>query len=309
MGWGFFKKVVIADRLADYVNAAYANPSNVESAALVISTVFFAFQIYCDFSGYSDIALGTAKIMGFNLMTNFNSPYASQTISEFWKRWHISLSTWFKDYLYIPLGGSRVKQSRLYFNLVLTFLISGLWHGANWTYIVWGALNGCYLFGTLAFAGFWQGLAEWTRLTRTPKLLHTARVGLTFSLICVAWVFFRARTLSDAWLIVRKLFLGIYEIAWHTLAGLFQFSNQTKFDEFCKYLAEVKLGFPLSFFAISLALISLMEVIQWSLRNPSKRPQWIESRPGLWATAFLLVYGILGLGSFGSNQQFIYFQF
>ena len=138
MLWGLFKKIVIADRLAIYVNAVYNNPTHHSGITLILATVFFAFQIYCDFSGYSDIAIGAAKIMGFKLMTNFNRPYFSRNISEFWKRWHISLSTWFKDYLYISLGGRRVSIPRWYFNLLFVFLVSGLWHGANWTFLIWG---------------------------------------------------------------------------------------------------------------------------------------------------------------------------
>ncbi len=136
MLWGFFKKVVIADRLAILVNQVYNNAENYEGAPLLLATYFFAFQIYCDFSGYSDIAIGAAQVMGFKLMDNFNRPYYSKSISEFWKRWHISLSTWFRDYLYIPLGGNRTAKWRWYANLFFTFLISGLWHGANWTFVI-----------------------------------------------------------------------------------------------------------------------------------------------------------------------------
>ena len=137
MLWGLFMKLVIADRLAIYVNAAYNNPEQHTGQTLALATVFFAFQIYCDFAGYSSIAIGAAKVMGFNLMTNFNRPYFARSISEFWKRWHISLSSWFRDYLYISLGGNRVKVPRMYFNLFFVFLISGLWHGADWTFIIW----------------------------------------------------------------------------------------------------------------------------------------------------------------------------
>lgn len=136
MCWGFFKKVVIADRLAEYVNAVYNNASDYQGLPLIIATVFFAFQIYCDFSGYSDIAIGSAKILGYDLMQNFRRPYLAVNIQDFWRRWHISLSTWFRDYVYIPLGGSRVKKLRWHFNLFITFLISGLWHGAEWTFII-----------------------------------------------------------------------------------------------------------------------------------------------------------------------------
>lgn len=145
MLWGFFKKVVVADRLSSIVNIVYNDPTSFTGTPLILATIFFAFQIYCDFSGYSDIAIGAAQIMGFRLMDNFKRPYFSRSISEFWKRWHISLSTWFKDYLYIPLGGNRVAIPRWYANLFIVFLVSGLWHGANWTFVIWGALHGIYL--------------------------------------------------------------------------------------------------------------------------------------------------------------------
>ena len=142
MGWGFFKKVVIADRLAEYVNLVYNNPGEFSGLNNIIATFFFSFQIYCDFSGYSDIAIGAALVMGYKLMTNFRRPYFSQNIREFWSRWHISLSTWFRDYVYISLGGNRVVKWRWYYNLFITFLISGLWHGAEWTFVIWGAIHG-----------------------------------------------------------------------------------------------------------------------------------------------------------------------
>src|SRR5689334_23831608 len=145
MAWGFFKKLVIADRLALYINDVYAAPQNFTGLQLTIATVFFAYQIYCDFSGYSDIAIGSARVLGFRLMENFDKPYQSLSTAEFWHRWHISLSTWFRDYVYIPLGGNRVTPGRHVLNLLATFGLSGLWHGANWTYVFWGLLNGAYL--------------------------------------------------------------------------------------------------------------------------------------------------------------------
>src|SRR3989344_5166299 len=151
MLWGLFKKIVIADRLAVFVNQVYNNPTGFEGISLITATVFFAFQIYCDFSGYSDIGIGAAQVMSFKLMDNFKRPYFSKSISEFWKRWHISLSTWFRDYFYFSIGGNRVSIPRWYFNLFATFLLSGFWHGANWTFIFWGALHGFYLiFGIMA---------------------------------------------------------------------------------------------------------------------------------------------------------------
>lgn len=206
MLWGFVKKIVIADRLAIYVNAVYNNPGQHNGITFIVATIFFAFQIYCDFSGYSDIAIGAAKIMGFTLMTNFNRPYLARNMSEFWKRWHISLSTWFRDYLYISLGGNRVALPRWYFNLFLVFVISGLWHGANWTYIIWGALNGFYLVFAIISQGFRNGISKITGIDKLPKLNHFLQVLLTFSLTCFAWIFFRANTINDAFLIIGKIF-------------------------------------------------------------------------------------------------------
>ncbi|ULQ54436.1 MBOAT family O-acyltransferase [Flavihumibacter fluvii] len=205
MLWGFFKKLVIADRLAIYVNAAYGQPDQHTGLTLAIATVFFAFQIYCDFSGYSDIAIGAARVMGFDLMKNFNRPYLSSSVSEFWKRWHISLSTWFTDYLYISMGGNRVSIPRWYFNLFFVFLVSGLWHGANWTYVIWGALNGLYLIFAIIRRKYADPLIN-KNLALPDSLVKTFNILVTFILICFSWIFFRAATVQDAFLIIRKIF-------------------------------------------------------------------------------------------------------
>lgn len=205
MLWGLFKKIVIADRLAIYVNAVYNHPEQHTGLTLALGTFFFAFQIYCDFSGYSDMAIGAAKVMGFKLMTNFNRPYFSRNISEFWKRWHISLSTWFKDYLYISLGGNRVSIPKWYFNLLFVFTISGLWHGANWTFIIWGALNGFYLVFAILTGNLRMRLNHFIYLDRIPWLHIAFQMSVTFILTCLAWIFFRANTTSDALMILRKI--------------------------------------------------------------------------------------------------------
>ncbi len=206
MLWGFFKKIVIADRLAIYVDSVYNNPEHHTGLTLIIATVFFAFQIYCDFSGYSDIAIGAARVMGFKLMTNFNRPYFSKNISEFWKRWHISLSTWFKDYLYISLGGNRVSIPRWYFNLFFVFVVSGLWHGANWTFMIWGALNGFYLVFAIIKRPLDNKIGKLTGLHKHKTLNNAFQISVTFVLACFAWTFFRANNVTDAFLIVRKMF-------------------------------------------------------------------------------------------------------
>jgi alginate O-acetyltransferase complex protein AlgI len=205
MLWGFVKKLVIADRLGLYVDAVYIDPHHQGSASLIVATIFFAFQIYADFSGYSDIAIGAAKVMGFELMRNFKRPFFSKSTSEFWKRWHISLSSWFRDYLYISIGGNKVSIPRWYFNLLFVFLISGLWHGAGWTFIIWGALNGFYLVFGIISRPFRNRLNEITGITKLPKLNLALQVLSTFLLTCFARIFFRANNVSDAFSIVKKI--------------------------------------------------------------------------------------------------------
>jgi D-alanyl-lipoteichoic acid acyltransferase DltB (MBOAT superfamily) len=205
MLWGLFKKIVVADRLAIYVNAVYEHPSNHNSSSLVLATVFFAFQIYCDFSGYSDIAIGAARVMGFRLMSNFRQPYLATNISDFWKRWHISLSSWFKDYVYLPLGGNRVAIPRWCINIMLVFLISGLWHGANWTFVIWGGLNGLFLILHHSTEKPRASLASLTGLNRFPVLQKALGITTTFILVSISWIFFRAGSMEDAMTIIHRI--------------------------------------------------------------------------------------------------------
>lgn len=199
MAWGYFKKIVIADTLSQYVSKVYNTPEQFQGFALVIVTVFFSIQIYCDFSGYSDIAIGTAKLLGINLTTNFKSPYFSKSIKEFWKRWHISLSTWFRDYIYIPLGGSRVGVLRHYFNLMLTFLLSGLWHGANWTFVVWGGIHGT--------AQVIEDVIS--RKYRKSRDIWLLRSIFVFLFCSFTWIFFVSNSISDAFYVISHMFNGI----------------------------------------------------------------------------------------------------
>lgn len=200
---GYFKKIVVADRLAIYVDKVYSSPENYNSITLCVATLFFAFQIYCDFSGYSDIAIGAARTLGFKLMDNFKQPYFSKTVSEFWRRWHISLSTWFKDYLYIPLGGNRVSKWRKDFNLFITFAVSGLWHGANWTYIIWGSLNGIYLIIENYIKSSESRFKKKIDGIWLNNLYLFSRSIITFVLICFSWIFFRASSFSSAIYIIN----------------------------------------------------------------------------------------------------------
>jgi alginate O-acetyltransferase complex protein AlgI len=185
MAWGLYKKVVIADRVSIYVNQVYANAEQYSSIGLLVAIFFFSFQIYCDFSGYSDMARGAAKVLGYELMLNFNAPYFSTSLKQFWTRWHISLSSWFKDYVYIPLGGAKVSNSRYMLNILLVFLLSGFWHGANWTFVVWGLLHGLFLVATMQIG---------TRI-KWPNSLSTL---LTFCFVSISWIFFRSTTLQNA---------------------------------------------------------------------------------------------------------------
>ena len=280
--WGMFKKLVIADRLAIYVNAVYNNPHSHSGITLMVATIFFAIQIYCDFSGYSDIAIGAARVMGYKLMTNFNRPYFAQNISEFWKRWHISLSTWFKDYLYISLGGNKVSVPRWYFNLFIVFLISGFWHGANWTYIIWGALNGFYLIFAIFTQKFTNNLSGLSGMKKIPKLNQFLQILITFILCCFAWIFFRANNVSDAFYIVKKI---------PTLEGPLFYENPSMlifsiFGIAFLFAVEFKKEYlPESF--------SFFNNKNWLVRNLSY--------------AFLIIL-ILLIGVFDGGQ-FIYFQF
>ena len=287
MAWGLFKKVVIADRLAVTVNTVYNNPTEFYGASLILATIFFAFQIYCDFSGYSDIAIGAARVMGFNLMKNFDRPYLSKSVSEFWKRWHISLSTWFRDYLYISLGGNRVSSSRLYFNLIVTFLISGLWHGSNWTYVVWGGLNGLFLVIEILIK---KHTLNYFQHFKNNFILEIIKCFVTFALICFTWIFFRANTLSDSFYIVENLF--------------------TDFVLSVKVLVSGKLGFTKYDLLVTSFSLIVLFAVEWLQRQISIQnllnKQSIYLR---WSAYVFLLISIILFGAFDQNQQFIYFQF
>lgn len=205
MLWGMFKKVVIADRLTEFTDPVFNNPHNYPPITLFIATLFFAFQIYCDFSGYSDIALGSARVMGFKLMKNFDRPYSSESISEFWSRWHISLSSWFRDYLYISLGGNRVSVPRWFFNLFFVFIVSGFWHGANWTFIIWGALHGFYLIAGIIIQKIKKRVFGTDDKKAKKPIEKAIDIIITFILVCLAWVFFRSNSVADALYILEQL--------------------------------------------------------------------------------------------------------
>ena len=297
MAWGFFKKVVIADRLSVYVNQVYNHPGDYPGLPSIVATYLFAFQIYCDFSGYSDIAIGSARVMGFDLMKNFERPYLSRSISEFWRRWHISLSTWFRDYLYIPLGGNRTSKSRWYANVLIVFVVSGLWHGANWTFVVWGALHGVYLVAALVTAQLRRRVVSAMGLR--PRWHRALQVGITFHLVLLSWVFFRANSVSDAFTLLGSAWAGLGGQLAALLA--FDFGEVTQ-----DVVYAVGLGRPE--FALSVGLIGLLVVKEWLEEHgrPVVSPERAQLMRLAWAD--MLVVAILFLGVFG-EQAFIYFQF
>jgi alginate O-acetyltransferase complex protein AlgI len=290
MIWGLFKKVVIADRLAIVVDTVYTNPYQHNSISLIIATVFFAFQIFCDFSGYSDMAIGSARVMGFKLMKNFDNPYQSKSINEFWKRWHISLSTWFKDYLYITLGGNRVSISRWYLNLFIVFLVSGLWHGANWTFVIWGALHGFYLVFGLVTNNIRQRISKALYFNKLPII----SVLTTFVLVAFAWIFFRTDDVHSAIYIIKKIIKGIPELVDMLL------NHQSIFENMGLRKKDLTLSVLLILFLESVHFIqSKINLTNFFL----KRTIYFR-----WAVYYFIILTIIYLGVF-DDRQFIYFQF
>jgi alginate O-acetyltransferase complex protein AlgI len=285
MAWGFFKKLVIADRLGVYVDQVYGAPHEVGGLQLTVATVFFAYQIYCDFSGYSDIAIGASKVLGYDLMENFRQPYFAATVQGFWRRWHISLSTWFRDYLYIPLGGNRVPVLRQNFNLFVVFLLSGLWHGANWTFVAWGALHGFYLVFGNATREWRLGLARSVGLTSVPALRRVLQIACTLVLVDLAWIFFRADTIGEAFYILTHLHRG-WDLS-----------------------SDVYLGLGAWEFWLGVGAIAVMEAVHAVQRRVRLReaiaelPGWVR-----WSLYTGLVMSILVFGKAGA-AKFIYFQF
>ncbi|HXI69249.1 MAG TPA: MBOAT family O-acyltransferase [Verrucomicrobiae bacterium] len=292
--WGLFKKIVVADRLAILVNAVYDNPHSYPGLPLVVATVFFGIQIYCDFSGYTDIAIGSGRLLGFDLMANFRQPYYAKSIPEFWHRWHISLSTWFRDYLYIPLGGSRVVKWRWYYNLFITFFISGLWHGANWTFAVWGALHGCFM----VLDSLFGPARDWLRSKLKGQIVVAGfdglNIALTFALVTLAWIPFRAANFSDVWFIFTHMFSGAGDwLDLNTVALQFR---------------GMGLKLPYLIYAgVFAGLVFLYDIID------SRQGVWeslkFSPRPLRWAVYYAILVLVLFFGHYNQAQNFIYFQF
>ncbi|MFO0949470.1 MAG: MBOAT family O-acyltransferase [Planctomycetota bacterium] len=285
--WGLFKKVVIADLLSTVVNTVYATPEQFSGPILILATTFFALQIYCDFSGYSDIALGVADVMGYRLMDNFRQPYFATSIGEFWRRWHISLSTWFRDYVYLPLGGNRVSRTRWMLNLLIVFGVSGLWHGAAWTFVIWGLLHGGFLILEGLTADARKRLHQRLGLSSRPWLLRPLQTICVFVLVTIGWVFFRASSVSQALYILSH---------WWDFSG-FQIADLWS------------LGLPRVEMMLCFAVTAVLAVVDGLLYyQPTLVLTGWRARPARWACYFGMIFGLVFFGVLG-KVEFIYFQF
>jgi D-alanyl-lipoteichoic acid acyltransferase DltB (MBOAT superfamily) len=277
--WGLFKKVVIADSCGFYANYIFDNHETLNTLTLIIGSILFAFQIYGDFSGYSDIAIGTAKLFGFRLMVNFRYPYFSRDIAEFWRRWHISLSTWFRDYLYIPMGGSRVSNILQIRNTFTIFIVSGLWHGANWTFIIWGALNALYFLPLQLAQKNRKHVDSVVTDSLLPSLKTTMQILFTFALTCFAWIFFRAENIQHALSYIKHIFTN--------------FTTSTSF-------------FP----GIDLVILTIIMIsIEWVHREEEHPIVFKNMERKLKVPVYLLLSYIVVAYFNLNNQEFIYFQF
>jgi alginate O-acetyltransferase complex protein AlgI len=278
--WGLFKKVVIADNCALYANDIFDHYESMNSLSLLLGAIYFSFQIYGDFSGYSDIAIGTSKLFGIDLLRNFNYPYFSRDIAEFWRRWHISLSSWFRDYLYIPLGGSRGGMMMKIRNTFIIFLVSGFWHGANWTFIVWGALHAAYFLPLLISRSNRNNLDTVAKGQTLPTIKEFVSMMFTFGLITFAWIFFRAKTVSEAFSYIKGLLQ-------------FNFKGEIQYLDFERYSIEF------------LLMLGLFVVLEWTARE---REHFITGK-GVTVKAVLILIAILIFGAYSNPIDFIYFQF
>jgi D-alanyl-lipoteichoic acid acyltransferase DltB (MBOAT superfamily) len=282
--WGLFKKIVIADNCAMFANQIFDNSADLNGSTLVLGALFFTFQIYGDFSGYSDIAIGTARLFGFNLMQNFAFPYFSRDIAEFWRRWHISLSTWFRDYLYIPIGGSRGGTSMKIRNTFIIFIVSGFWHGANWTFIVWGALNALYFLPLLLTNKNRNNLGIVAEGSLIPTVKEFFQMMTTFILTVVAWIFFRAESVQHAFEYISGIVsISIFETP--EISGILRAT-------------------------MTMTLVITFIFIEWLGRESQYAIEHLGARwkrPVRYAMYYAIILAILTLG--GGQQEFIYFQF
>ena len=284
--YGLFKKIVVADTCAKCVNPFFANYQDYPGADLIIASILFAFQIYCDFSGYSDIAIGTAKLFGFSLMRNFNFPYFSRDVAEFWRRWHISLTTWFRDYIYIPLGGSRVTLAKVIRNTFVIFLVSGFWHGARWTFIFWGLLNALYFLPLLLGKKNRKYLNTVAQDTFLPTPKELLQMLGTFTLITIAWIFFRAEGIDKAINMIAKC---ATDIVAHPASLLLCFRDVYK---------------------VAIIIVAVFVCIEWLGRKSQYAIEnFLTTKPTALRWTMYYAFIIAIILSFGEKQDFIYFQF
>ncbi|MCL2159111.1 MAG: MBOAT family protein [Oscillospiraceae bacterium] len=292
---GFVKKIVVADMSARFVNQIYNNPTQANAPAIIVATILFAFQIYGDFSGYTDIATGCARMMGIKLMKNFDLPYSSKSIKEFWARWHISLSSWFKDYLYIPLGGNRVSVPRYLTNVFIVFLVSGLWHGAEWTFVIWGALHGIYQITGYLTRNIRENIHSKIKIYKNERFASAWQTGFTFVLVCFAWIFFRANNVSE----LGEL-LGRLVFSWPAPGQIFASLNN--------------IGFGITQLAITALSLYLMRILDRSPEllsgsGEGGRVAGIFSANRYVLSVWIVAFAWLVLLAGGGASSFIYFQF
>ena len=296
MVWGYFQKMVIADRVAVLVDTVFSSYYMFGSLELVAAAIGFAVQIYCDFASYSTIAIGASQVMGITLMENFQMPYFARSIKEFWHRWHISLSTWFRDYLYIPLGGSRCSKKRKYFNLMVTFLVSGLWHGANWTYVFWGGIHGLYQIVGAELAGVKNKLNKACKTKTNCISYKIGQAAVTFILVDFAWIFFRSNSLKDAFYYIERIFTRFNP--WVLFDGTIYTWGLNRFE--------------INVLLVAIVILILVDIIGYKKQmriDTFLQSQCIWFR---WGVVILWIVGIAVFGMYGpayNAKQFIYFQF
>lgn len=306
--FGMFKKVVIADTVAIYVDAVFNNVSQYTGLTLIVAVLLFSIQIYCDFSGYSEIAIGSAKVLGIDLMENFHAPYFSSSIGEFWTRWHISLNDWFKEYVYIPLGGNRKGFNRKIFNLFIVFLLSGLWHGASWNYVLWGVLNGAYRI----IQEFMKKDVRQIKFDHEflYKIRNTFKILFTYILVCFTWIFFRANTIKDSLYIIKNMFRNMH---------LYLFSQELT-SIIKSSLLDVSLAVYFYCFVIVIGIVILLivDAIRSSNKNNNKKlddllfsynNKIIRWSCYVFMTVLIIFMFVVQNGIYGQTGQFIYFQF
>lgn len=291
--WGLFKKICIADRIAVYVNHVYANCADRYGVSLLLATILFSFQIYCDFSGYSDMAIGISRYLGFDVGKNFDHPYLSKSVSEFWKKWHISLSSWLRDYIYIPLGGSRVSTVRIYLNLIITFLVSGVWHGSTLNFVFWGLLHGIFQCIGKATDKIWNK-------NKIPSFL---RIFITFSLITLTWIFFRTNNLIDSFIIIKKI-LQIPQ----SISDILAMKTKIGMKETIKIVFALNIS---TSEVVKITFGTLIIIVSDIFTRKNDFFEIIKTKHPLirWIFYSILIYLILFLANFNSNTEFLYFAF